>query len=66
MVRTITTAETPQGSFSSTIDMSDYKEVAGVKFPHKLNQSTPMGSIELTATSIEVNTNLPDSMFEVK
>ena len=66
MVRTITTAETPQGSFSSTIDMSDYKEVAGVKFPHKLKQSTPMGSIELTATSIEVNTNLPDSMFEVK
>ncbi len=66
LVRQVTTSDTPQGSFTSTIDFDDYKEVKGVKIAHKLVQSTPMGAIELKASSVEVNSGVPDSTFEVK
>ncbi len=66
LVRSITTAETQQGSFTSTIDFDDYKDVQGLKFPYKWVQSTPMGSIELTTSSVEINTGLSDALFEVK
>lgn len=66
LVRSVTTADTPQGSFTSTIDFSDYKDVNGLKFPYKWVQSTPMGSIELTTASVEINTGLSDELFEVK
>ena len=66
LIRQISTAETQQGSFTSTIDMDDYREVSGVKVPYKLTQSTPMGSIELTVTEVGINKGLPDSDFEVK
>ena len=66
LVRTVTTAETDQGSFTSTIDFDDYKDVQGIKFPYKWIQGTPMGSIELTTSSVEINKGLEDSLFEVK
>ena len=66
LVRQITTADTPQGSFTSTIDMDDYRDVQGVKLPYKLIQSTPMGSIELTTSAVEINKSIDDSLFEVK
>jgi zinc protease len=66
LIRQITTAETPQGSFTSTIDMDDYRNVQDVKVPYKFIQSTQMGSIELTTTSVEINKGLDDSLFEVK
>ncbi len=66
LIRQISTAETAQGSFTSTIDMDDYREVSGVKVPYKLTQNTSMGSIELTVTEVGINKGLPDSDFEVK
>jgi zinc protease len=66
LVRQITTAETPQGNFTSSIDMEDYRDVQGMKVPYKMIQSTPMGSIELNMSSVEINKGLDDSVFEVK
>jgi predicted Zn-dependent peptidase len=66
LIRQISTAETQQGSFTSTIDFDDYKDVNGVKVPYKLTQSTPMGSIELTVSDVEINKGIADSLFEVK
>lgn len=57
-------ATTPQGS--QTSDYSDYKEVNGVKFPHKLNQDTGMFQIELTVSKTEVNKGLTDDDFTIK
>ncbi len=65
-IREVNTVSTPQGSFTQTIDLSDYKEVEGVKYPFKLAQTMGPQSIVLEVTSIKVNTGLPDSMFEVK
>ena len=66
LARQVTTADTPQGSFTSTIDFDDYRVVEGVKIAYKMVQSTPMGSIELTTTKVEINKGIDDSLFEVK
>jgi hypothetical protein len=55
---------TPQGN--QTSDYSDYKEVSGVKFPHKLSQDTGMFQIELNVSKLEVNKGLADGDFVVK
>jgi len=65
-LREISKLTTPQGSFTQTIDMDDYKEVDGVKFPFKLIQKMGPRSIELVVESIELNSGLDDSVFEVK
>jgi outer membrane lipoprotein-sorting protein len=59
------TAVTPMGSLDQTIEYSDYKEVSGIKFPHKLKQSFGPQSIEVTVSSIKINTNLSDDIFQI-
>lgn len=62
-VREIATVDTPQGSFNQTVDMSDYREVNGLLYPHKLTQQLGPQSIDLEVTEIKVNQNLSDTMF---
>ncbi len=64
-VRELSTTDTPQGSFTQTVDFSDYKEIDGVMYPFKVVQQMGMGPMELEVTSVEVNTGLDDSLFEV-
>ncbi len=58
--------DTPQGSFTQTMDMRDYKDVDGIKYPFKLVQQVGPQTIELDVESIKVNSGLADSLFEVK
>lgn len=62
-VREVSTLDTPQGSFTQTVDMSDYKEVDGIKFPHKVSQQMGPQSVELEVTDIKINQDLSDEMF---
>ena len=55
-----------QGSGVQTVDFDDYRDVQGVKYAFKLSVGTPNGVLEMVATSVEVNTNPDDSLFEVK
>ena len=55
-----------QGGAVQTVDFDDYREVQGVKYPYKMSVGTPNGVLELNTTSIEINTGLADSLFEVK
>lgn len=66
LIRTTGSVSTPQGTLNQTTDMNDYREVQGVKYPFKFVQNMGPQSIELTVTSYEINTGLPDSLFEVK
>lgn len=59
------TAQTQMGAMEQTVEYSDYKEVAGVKFPHKLKQSFGPQSVEVTVSSIKINTNLSDDIFTI-
>lgn len=64
-VREVSTVDSPQGSFTQTIDMSDYKEVDGLKFPYKFSQQLGPQSIEMEVTDIKVNQGLSDAIFKV-
>ncbi|MFA3783985.1 M16 family metallopeptidase [Melioribacteraceae bacterium 4301-Me] len=66
LIREVNTVDTPQGSFTQTLDFGDYREVQGVKYPFKLSQNLGPNTIDLTVSSIEVNTGLKDDLFEVK
>lgn len=64
--RMVTSIDTPQGSFTQTTVFDDYKDVSGVKFPFKLTQGMAGQNVTLDVTLLEVNTNLDDSIFQVK
>jgi hypothetical protein len=56
---------TRQGLFEQETYFSDYREVSGLKFPFTIKQYFGLQEIELTVTSIEINTGLDDSVFEL-
>lgn len=66
LVQQQSTLKTPQGSFTQTITLSDYKDFEGIKVAQKLVQSVGPMTNELTLTSAEFNTNVEDTKFEVK
>lgn len=57
--------QTRQGLFEQETYFSDYREVSGLKFPFTIKQYLGLQEIELTVTSIEINTGLDDSVFEL-
>ena len=63
-VKSTTTSETPQGTATQVSEMSNYKEVGGVKFPHTIKQSANGMAMDATVKSIEVNKGLDKSFFE--
>jgi len=63
-VKQVSTVETPQGSFSQSTTMSDYKEVNGVMFPYVINVQMGPQSIRMQVDSLEINTGIEDAMFE--
>jgi zinc protease len=58
--------QTKQGLFEQESYFSDYREVNGLKYPFKIKQFLGLQVIELTVTSIEINTGLDDSVFEIQ
>jgi len=57
--------QTKQGLFEQETYFSDYREVKGLKFPFTMKQYFGLQEIDLTVTSIEINTGLNDSVFEL-
>ena len=51
---------------TQTIDFDDYRDVQGIKYAFKMSVGTPNGTIDLITSSVEVNTNPNDTLFEVK
>jgi hypothetical protein len=61
-----TTLDTPQGSVTQSVEYLDYREVDGVKFPHKASISMGPQKMEAEVASIEVNTGVSDDVFNVE
>ena len=57
--------QTKQGLFEQETYFSDYREVKGLKYPFRIMQYLGLQEIDLTVTSIEINTGLDDSLFEL-
>ncbi len=62
--RSVITAEVPQmGKMEQMVDLSDYRDVDGVKVPFKLRLTNAMQSISMTFTKVENNVTLDEKMF---
>lgn len=66
LAQTISEAETPRGKFKQVLKLSDYREVSGVKLPHKITQSMGPMNIPMTVENYVVNGGIDDSRFSVK
>ena len=51
------------GDVEQTSELSDYRDVSGVKVPFKLVNTNPLQSATFTFSKIEHNVDLPDSLF---
>lgn len=66
-IRNLSTQKGPQGDVTVTTDFGDYKEVNGVKFPHKTT-ITGMAPFPLSfeVTTLQVNGGIDDSEFAIE
>lgn len=62
----VATVETPQGKMTQKTGYSDYKEVDGIKFPFQIMQQFGPQNIEMKVTECKVNTEMDDTLFEIK
>jgi zinc protease len=65
LVKTVVTINVPQagGDLEQTSEVSDYRDVDGVKVPHRVRSVNPFQTVSVTTTKIEQNTAIDDSMF---
>jgi hypothetical protein len=62
--RAIIRAELPQlGNIEQWIDVSDYREIDGVKVPFKLTLTNSMQTVTFTFSKVENNVTLDEKMF---
>jgi len=66
LVKTGKKETSPQGDMEIITYTSDYKEVNGVKYPHKIKSEVGPQIINATIISIEVNTDKAAKYFETK
>jgi zinc protease len=64
LVREEQTQESPNGPSLQSTDMSDYREVGGIMYPHKMVIGMGPQIITGTTTSVEFNTGIEDSVFQ--
>ena len=65
ITRTVVTVNVPQvnADVESTVDVSDYRAVDGVKIPFKTQLSSSVQNYTITIAKVEHNTDLDDKMF---
>ncbi|WGH74611.1 insulinase family protein [Tenacibaculum tangerinum] len=63
-VKEVTKAKGPQGEMTLPIVFSDYKEVNGVKFPHKMTQKMGPMELEFITKEIKINEGVSDADFQ--
>lgn len=65
-VRYSKTLETPQGTFTQSVDYLDYQEVNGVMFPFNVKQQMGPQKIDMKASEVLVNQDLAADTFKVE
>lgn len=56
--------ETPDGNMIQTTNLSDYKEVDGILYPHKLDMVIGPQQISGTVESVKLNAGIDDAIFK--
>ncbi len=63
-IKEVKTVKGPQGEMKVPTLYSDYKEVNGVKFPHKMSQKMGPMNLEFIVKKIKVNEGVSDADFQ--
>ncbi|MGG6229795.1 M16 family metallopeptidase [Tenacibaculum sp. SDUM215027] len=63
-VKEVKTAKGPQGDMKVPVVFSDYKEVNGIKFPHKMIQKNGPMNLEFIVKEIKINEGVSDADFK--
>lgn len=63
-LKEITTAKGPQGEMKIPVEYSDYKEVNGIKFPHKMIQSMGPMKMNFEVKEIKINSGVSETDFQ--
>ncbi len=63
-VKTVTTVKTPQGEQKVPAVFSDYKEVNGIKFPHKVSRKNGPMELNFEVKEIKINEGISDADFQ--
>lgn len=61
----VTKVETVREGQTMSTTLSDYREVDGIKIPHKVNMSSPQFAFEITIDSVQHNVPIPPEKFEL-
>ena len=65
-VQTLQTMKGPQGEVSVVVKYDNYKEVKGVKIPHTMSQAQGPMNLKFDAASVDINTNVDDTLFKMQ
>jgi predicted Zn-dependent peptidase len=65
LLKSESTLETPQGAFTQTSIMGDYKKVGKIIYPHKIDQSTGPQTMNIKVEEVKVNPKLDKDLFKV-
>lgn len=63
-IKEIETIKTPQGEIKSPTLFLDYKEVNGIKFPHKVTRSFGPQKVDFITTEVKINEGVSDADFK--
>jgi zinc protease len=63
IVRTEDTLTTPDGPYTVRMDLDDYREVDGLKFPFRIKRTEKGAILNIRLTQVIINPAVDDSMF---
>jgi hypothetical protein len=65
LVKSVTKLNAPEagGVVEQTSEVSDYRDVSGLKVPFSITNSSPAQTVAITLTKVEVNPALDEAIF---
>jgi hypothetical protein len=64
LIRQDSERESPEGKIPVQVYMDDYRDVEGVKIPHRMRQVTPMFEMTIKVSAVKHNTPVDDAAFK--
>jgi len=63
VVRTEDVATTPEGPYTLRLDLDDYRDVDGLKFPFRMKRTEKGSIVNIRLTQVTLNPPLDDTLF---
>lgn len=63
-IKEVKTAKGPQGEMKVPTTFSDYKEIKGIKFPHKVTRTNGPMKMEFIVKEVKINEGVSDADFQ--